>query len=569
LGLVVYSSTKEEEEDIMKRFGPLSVLLCGVVAIASCSSSDEPTNTGSAKQAIDIQLLTLSDWHGQMDAISAKDADGNDKKYGGIGLLSTYFQRDRANVKNTLTLTSGDVVGATPAISSEFEDKPAIEGMNFLKLDYDTFGNHDFDGKIPRLKSQIEMAKYTYISSNMENVNNELGSTVQNPYVIKEIEGHKIALLGITNNDAPSLAFAGSFGSITISEPVGTTNKLAKEAREKGAEVVIVLAHMGATGKDGSGNPTGPLLDYAKSVKGVDVILGDHTDTVVNTKINDVVVLENQSKGRTYGRILVSLTADGKVSAIKPEVVDPVETADLQPDPAAATLIAPYSEELSKRFDAKIGTISEKFERGGMPAVERVKEVPIGDLIADAMRDYYKTQIAVTNGGGIRAPLPSSHEPKDLTLRRDKEGYAAGPPYDIVIGDIYTVLPFGNTCVVREITGKALWEALEYSVFKFPDAEGRFLQVSGFKFVFKESSAPGARVVSVTMDDGTPIPKDETVYTLVTNDFVNSGGDGYVAFTETTPTLGRDVMANVVIEYVKKIKDLTPPATLDRIVQEP
>lgn len=92
---------------------------------------------------------------------------------------------------------------------------------------------------------------------------------------------------------------------------------------------------------------------------------------------------------------------------------------------------------------------------GGTPAVERVGEVAVG-VVTDALRATYNTQIALTNGGGLRSSLPSSYAPADTSLRRPTPGYAAGPPYDLVLGDAYTLLPFGNAALTRTVTGAQL-----------------------------------------------------------------------------------------------------------------
>jgi len=200
------------------------------------------------------------------------------------------------------------------------------------------------------------------------------------------------------------------------------------------------------------------------------------------------------------------------------------------------------------------------FPRGGN--IERREEVAIGNLIADAIRLRYGTQLALTNGGGIRAPLPSSYLPADTTLRRTTPGYAPGPPFDLVVGDVFTVLPFGNSVVTRNVTGAQLWAALENGVSQINPAtclgtDGRFPQISGFKLTFKCSNPVGARVLSVAFMDGTPILADGTTYTFATNDFVNAGGDSYTMLADGQGVT-REVMADVVLEYIEGLGTITP-----------
>jgi 5'-nucleotidase len=225
------------------------------------------------------------------------------------------------------------------------------------------------------------------------------------------------------------------------------------------------------------------------------------------------------------------------------------------PDPAIVSMLAPYRTELAAALDGVIGVATDLFPRDGVN--ERLREAAIGNIVADSMRWRYGTQLAFTNGGGLRASLPSSYLPQNTGLRRNSPGYAAGPPYDLVIGDAFTVLPFGNIVVTREVSGALLWQALEHSVAEIPNASGRFAQISGFKFTYDAARPAGARVVSVTLDDGTPILPNSTTYTFATNDFTNAGGDGYTMFVGTHGVT-REVMADVLLAYIRDRGTVSP-----------
>jgi 5'-nucleotidase len=561
----------------------------------------------SEKPTAEIQILDISDWHGQVDPISETDAKGNPQIYAGLGALSTYFKKDRDKNPNTIVVTGGDAFGGTPALSNAFKDEPAVKALNLLSLTADTFGNHNFDNGTEPLKKLIDLATYKFVSTNLENVSAELGTKVVKGFHMVEIAKVKVAILGITNPDAPELLFPGRMGTLKVQDPAASTDAAARDARAAGAHVVIALVHMGATGKDAGGNPTGPLLDYAEKVKGkVDVVLGDHTDQIVNTTLGSTRVLENRSKGRTFARVKVKVEA-GSVKAVDAEIVDPILTEAINltacdggtacrcpatacpatytcssatsgfcvrdavvPDPAATALLKPYRDQLALEFDKKLGVVDSELVRNG--TLERTQETAIGDLIADALLDRYKVvgaQIAFTNGGGIRASLPSSYAPFDKTLRRTTAGYASGPPFDLVIGDVFTVLPFGNTCVVRKITGAKLWSVLERSVFASPSTYGGFLQIAGFKYEYSAGATAGTRVLKVTLDGGRDIPKtDSTEYTLVTNDFTSAGGDGYVELVQPTASPARDVMADVLRDYIQT-KTPIAAAAADRILRLP
>lgn len=366
--------------------------------------------------------------------------------------------------------------------------------------------------------------------------------------------------MGIINPEAPTLVFPGNFGNYTILDPVTAANAAGQLARRAGAQVLIAITHLGVTGFDpATGQPLGPVIDFANQVQGYDIIFGDHTDVRYSGMHNGALVIENRSKGVTYAR--VNVTVDGRtVTGKTMEFVTPTASA-VVPDQAIVDMLAPYRTQLAAAFDAKIGVGTALFPRGN--AFERSGESALGNLIADAMRLEYGTQLALTNGGGIRSSLPSSYVPLASGLSRTTA------PFDLVIGDIFTILPFGNSVVTRNVSGAQLWAALENGVSRvIPNAtntacvgtDGRFPQISGFKFTYNCSAPAGARVLSVSLSDGTPIPADGTLYSFATNDFVNLGGDSYTMLADGQGTT-RDVMANVFLEYIQAQGTVSP--TLD------
>lgn len=537
-------------------------------AVAAADGGGVGPDAGAAR-TVELQLLSISDWHAQLDSLVVSGAE-----IGGAGVLSAYFKQERAANPNTLVLTGGDAFGASPPLSAAFNEEPAVKALNLMGLVADTFGNHNFDIGITHLQSMINLATYKFVSSNLRNLAGNL-TGVAAPYLIHEVGGVKVGIIGITNPDAPSLLFPGRMGTLTIDPSPLAASTAAAAARAAGAHAIVVIAHLGITAVDGAGNPSGPLIEFAQGLAGVDVVLGDHTDFELVTNINGTLVVENKSKGRTYARVRMTVNTARGVTAKSAELVTPYKTrprpADggievlMVPDPAMETMLMPYRAQLNGRFDNVVGVATNVFPRAGN--IERLGEVAIGNLVADAMRTRYGTQLAFTNGGGLRAPLPSTYAPANIALRRTSVGYAAGPPYDLVLGDVYAVLPFGNTVVTRTVTGSQLWAALEHSVGALPASNGRFLQISGFKFTYRLASDGGLRVQSVALDNGTPIARDATTYTVALPDFTNAGGDGYTMLADGQGA-SRDVMAEVVHDYIRAQGTLTPAIT-GRIVAVP
>jgi 5'-nucleotidase len=523
----------------------------------------------ASQSTINIQILDISDWHGQLDPQNITGV-GN---VGGAAALSTYFQADRAANPNTLTLTAGDAVGATPPLSNYFNDEPAILAMNMMGIQVDTFGNHNFDGGVAHLQDLIDLADFQFVSANLQNRDANL--TGVKDFEIFDVAGVKIAVIGITNPEAPTLVFPGSFGTMVPTDPVKAALKARNAAKDAGAEIVVVICHLGVTSFE-NGAPVGPLIDFANAVNKnslkIDLIIGDHTDVQYSGVINGALVVENKSKGVTYAKINLAVNAAShKIVNQTATFVVPVTSA-VTPDPAIVAMLAPYRVQLAQIFDQPVAVATDLFPRGGTPSVERSGEAAIGDLVADSLRLKYGTQLALTNAGGIRQPLPSNYQPLNTSLRRTAAPYLIGPPYDIVIGDVFAVLPFGNTVVTRTVTGAQLWAALENGVSQISattcnGADGRFPQISGFKFTFKCSNPVGSRVLSVSLPDDTPIPADSTTYTFATNNFVNAGGDFYSVLNDGQG-ITRENMFDVTLEYIQGLGTITP--TVDgRITKVP
>ncbi|MFE2286188.1 bifunctional metallophosphatase/5'-nucleotidase [Streptomyces sp. NPDC059443] len=534
-------------------------LRAGLIALATVTAAVAGTGSAAAwspdwnpyrKDTVDIQVLNVSDFHGQLDPLNIRGVGD----VGGAAALSTYWQADRKANPDTLLLTAGDSVGASAPISGFFGDEPTVKFMNYAGFSANTFGNHNFDKGLAHLQSQIDAANFPYVSSNLTNLRRNLHDV--SPYVIKNVHGVKVAVIGVTNPEAPTMVAPGNFGTMKVTDPAQAAMRARAEAARAGARVFVAIGHLGIEGTDAQGKPTGPLTEFANKVHGFDLVLGDHTDVQYKSQINGALVLENLSKGATYAKTTLKYDRrrGGRVVAAESQFVVPL-AAKVTPDPRVVEMLKPYRDELAKRYDGKIGTATGLFDQSG--EVDRVRETALGDLTADALRTAYGTQIAFTNGGGIRTSLPSVYQPADKSLRRASTGYAAGPPYDLVAGDAYAVLPFGNQSLTRTVSGSQLWQVLEHSVSKAPESFGGFLQVSGFRFTYDSSKPVGSRVLSVTLDGGKPVAKDAATYTAATNNFTNAGGDAYTMLADGQGAT-RNLMAGDLLDHLTARKTVTP-----------
>ncbi len=537
----------------------LSVLLL----VAAVTATGVLTAT-AGREPVEIQFLTISDWHAQLDPLFVFP----DSNFGGAAALSAYWKLDRLANPNTLTLTAGDAYGASPPLSSFFDEEPAVLAMNLRGFDVDTFGNHNFDRGIEHLQQMIDLAAaapeggqpFVYVSANLKNL--EANLTGVQRFKIFDVGGVQVAVIGITNPEAPTLVFPGSFGTIEVTDPIPAANKARAAARRAGAKVFVAITHLGVTGFDpGTGAALGPLIDFANNVGGFDIIFGDHTNVEFSGIINNALVVENRSKGRTYAR--THLTVDpqnGRIISRSVEFVEPV-SGGVMPDMDIVTLLQPLRAQLDVLLSGVIGESTVFIPRADScgQSSGRTCESLVGDVTTDAMRTTYGTDFAITNAGGLRADLTCP----EVDSSTDFCPSFTPPPFPITDGQVLTLLPFGNFVVTLQLDGAELKTMLERGVSSVETGSGRFAQVSGLCFSYDIDAAVGSRVTGAVRQaaDGscTGAVVDLTAassYTLAENDFMASGGDGYPNFTSRA--VSRDVMDKVVADYIAANTPITP-----------
>jgi 2',3'-cyclic-nucleotide 2'-phosphodiesterase (5'-nucleotidase family) len=504
------------------------VLIALVVPAAAVAAPAVPGRT------VDLQILNISDWHGQVVP------NGTNPATGGAAYLKPYFDSARAEVPNTLTLTAGDDVGATPPISNYFDDVPAILAERMMGIQVGTFGNHNFDYGLERLQDQIDLAGSTdpadpgtpfrYVVANLSNRDANISGV--RDYAIFSYKGVKVAVIGTINEEAPTLNFPGSFGTMEPTAAAAAAMRAQAAARAEGANVFIALTHKGIENID-NGVASGPLVDFAEAVSGFAVIFGDHTDIRYSGTVNGQLVVENRSKGVTFSKTLLTVQrGTGQVVNTTHAFVDPITTG-VTPDQAILDMLAPYQAELAPIFLADVAESGVAIPRADSCGTGngRTCESKIGNLITDAIRDTYDTDFAIMNSGGIRADLtcPATDNPNDFC-----PAYASPPPpYTITRGKVNEVLPFGNISTVIDMTGPQLKSWLEHGVSRMPALDGRFAQVSGLCLTYNIEATPGSRLTGVVRQaadgscTGAAVDLTAGSFTVGTNEFVAAGGDAY------------------------------------------
>lgn len=496
-----------------------------------------------------VQILQLSDFHGQLEPNSSF----------GAALLAANFKADRAAVAGTFTVSSGDNIGAAPPISSQFAEVPTIEGMNLMGFDVSGFGNHEHDRNLAHLRQMIRKSDFTWVASNYSTLKGlDAGDGKRaKTYTVIERDGVKVGFIGINTSQTVEqvmpgnldFTYAGKKGTVAITDDAPGIDRAVSAAKAAGAHVVVALIHEGwNTNQDGKA--VGPLIDYAKSLKGVDVVLGAHSHQTYSSVHNGKLTAMVRNAGAQYNRIQVCVnTETGKVVGSSNELITTANASVKTPDATTAAMVTRFKSSLNAKMDVKVGQVQVSTPIAGTPPVQRSGEHVFGNWSADVVRAKYGTDFALMNGGGIRSTFPATtYVPGDKTIKRPTAGNAEGP-WDVLLGDVYTIHPFGNVFSTIEVTGTQIWAAMENGVSRYP-TDGRWPHVSGMKFTVDVSKPVGSRIVSLVDLKGNPIPKDGTKFTLALTDFVAKGGDGYNMFDISKLNV-RDLDAEVLVEALK------------------
>lgn len=499
---------------------------------------------------------------GRIVILHTNDVHGAIGGYAKVAALKQSFQDAGAY---TLLLDAGDYIQGDPTVSVS-QGKTAVELMNLAGYDAATIGNHEFDYGYPNFKEITKDAKFPVVSANVL-----YNGKAENPHTVFTAPGgEKIGVFGLTTPESGTKAHPAKIQGVTF--PAGKDMFAIAEAEVKaledeGCDYIVCLSHLGID-DESAGNRSTDLLE---AVKGIDVLIDGHShstiDEVAAAAGETVETLPEQGTVITGETSTIAVGAGETLVTSTGTKLENVGAVMLSEDGCSArnipveaiTLdgvkeIADRAAAIQKQIDDDYGATFAKTEvllNGERDPGNRTEETNLGDLITDALvwgaaKNGETVDAAVTNGGGIRAPI----EAGDITKK-----------------DVNTVLPFGNTLSIVKVTGAELLEALEASTYCTPTAIGGFPQVSGIEFTvdtgkeFAEGGLyPGSTYhkpasinrVSITSVGGKAFDEKAT-YSIATNDFMAAGGDTYYAFAsaKTNYDLGLP-MDEVLMDYIKE-----------------
>ncbi|HEX2995261.1 MAG TPA: bifunctional metallophosphatase/5'-nucleotidase, partial [Anaerolineales bacterium] len=482
-----------------------------VVVLALVSSSFIVPASAKPSGTVDVQILAINDFHGNLLPPGGSSGRVGTVDAGGVEYLATHIQNLRALNHNTVVVSAGDLIGASPLLSALFHDEPTIEAFNKIGLDFNAVGNHEFDEGVDELLrmqrggchpvdgcqdgDRFKGADFRFLAANV--VWKKNNKPIFPAYKVKEFKGVKVAFIGMTLEGTPSIVTPSGISKVKFLDEAETVNALVPKLKRQGIETIVVLIHEGGV-QNPSSSPyngcvgiSGPIVDIVNNLNDeVDVVISGHTHQPYNCVIDGKIVTSAFSFGRLVTK--VDLTIDRRSHDVVTMTADNrIVTRDVPKDSRLTALIDKYNAIAAPISNRVIGTITTDITR----AANAAGESALGDVIADGQLDATndpglgEAVVAFMNPGGIRA---------DLTYASSPAGEGDG---NVTYGEMFTVQPFGNNLVTITLTGEQIDTLLEQQFVGCGQTSGdRILQVSaGFTYSWSLSAPACDKVDPATI----------------------------------------------------------------------
>lgn len=554
----------------------------------------------------DVHVLGFNDFHGNLEPATLNIYG---QFAGGAAWLSRAIKdRQALYGERVATVMAGDNIGASPLVNGLFFEEPATIVTNLMGVDYGSVGNHEFDkGAAELLRIQdggcrpegctgapyalagggssdvYPGADFQYLAANV--IVEATGEPLLPAYGTKAVPNSSggtttVGFIGAVLEETPTIVTPSGVAGLDFIDEADAANAAVDDLRAAGAETIVLVIHQGGFQQGGSalngcnGNLAGtPILDIASRLDpAIDVIVSGHTHSEYRCTLTTGGTTRLITSASSFGRILTDITltiddATGQLTVASAENVIVRNSTNtpgagitpdlaLPKDPEVAAVVAQYVAAAAPLANEVIGSITADITR----AADAQGESALGDVIADvqlaatAPADKGGAVIAFMNPGGIRA---------DLVYAASAGGEAPG---QITYGEAFTVQPFGNSLVVKTLTGAQIRSLLEQ---QFVGCGGqttqRILQISaGFSYEQDASAATCAAKVGAITLDGNPIDPGAS-YRVTMNSFLATGGDGFTVFNAGTDPLGGELDTDALRAYFATASPVAP-GPQDRIL---
>ena len=545
----------------------VAVSLAAVLLFPGCSDGEPAVQD---TEDVHLRILAINDFHGHIDTSS--------DSFGGVGradYLAANIGAARAEVENSVFVSAGDLIGASPLISALFHDEPTIEAMTLMGLDINAAGNHEFDeGPAELLRMQrggphpvdgdlddspFGGADFQFLAANV--VDDATGTPILPTHAVRDYQGIRVAFIGMTLEGTPDIVARTGVAGLTFLDEAETVNELVPKLREDGIEAIVVLLHEGGFSDGGQNDRgsglSGPVAEIARRLdRAVDLMIAGHTNDEFACEVDGKWVTMADNRGRLFTVIDATLDRQSGDLTVRSVENRPNLQEGVSPVPAITELIDRYDTLSATRANALVGSVTADIDRQSNGAGESA----LGDVIADA---HLEATRGPASGGAVVAFMNSGG------IRDDLRFAASGDEADgeVTYGEAFSVHPFGNSLVTMTLTGAQIDALLEQQFGGADPDRANVLQVSrGFSYTWDASQPAGSRVNIATISiDGVAVDPTAT-YRVTVNSFLADGGSGFSVLTEGTERTGGMIDLDTLIAHFDGAGKVAP-GTGDRITR--
>lgn len=435
----------------------------------------------------EITILTINDYHG-----SLAPAGSN---VGAAKLVDAIKTEKAKNPEGTIIVSAGDNYQGS-AMSNMLHGEPVSEVLKEMGLELSAVGNHEFDWGIDKITKWAEDGELTFVVTNIYDIRTNEPVDWAEPFVIIEKMGIKVGFIGLATPETAYKTLKANVVNYEFRDPMEVITEWVPKVKDAGADIIIALTHLGSF-QDKEGNITGEAAALSE-VDGVDAVISGHTHQRVSGLVNGKPLVQAYKNGRSIGKITFVFDENNKLVSAEPFLDNIYKRPDtLKDDANTLAIYMKYEEELGPVLGKVLGktTVDLDHDRYAGPSL-------LGEWACDIMRDKAGVQIAMTNGGGLRTDIPAG---------------------EITAGKLYEVMPFDNTLYTMKLSGADVKSNIEHGIM---NEDIGWIQISGVKVTYNPDAEAGNRITSMVLEDGTVVEMDK-YYTVVTNDFMFTGGDKY------------------------------------------
>ena len=429
-----------------------------------------------------LRVISTNDFHGAL--VPGPDAQGVVR--GGAAYVARAIQNARDECTGecvSILVDAGDLFQGT-AVSNLTYGRPVVDYYNKMGYDLVVVGNHEFDWGVDTLRARMRQSKFPYLGVNVRYSDGRDVPWIPNDTIIHRGKW-KIGVIGFASVITPSTTKSTNVTGLRFDAVAPIIDSVARVMRAKGADVIIAVEHDGGfCDRTGTTGCSGEIFRMVPAItEKIDLVVSGHSHSLVNTVVNGIPIVQARSSGRALAVVDIPLPRTGEVVAVVRELA----VDSLRPVPAIDSLVARAVAVIGPKLNEKITTLPADLPRAG-------SQYPLGNIIADAFRWAGKTDFAIENTAGIRAPL------------------RAGP---VTFAELFEVQPFGNYLIKVRMRGAQFRDYLE----KILGQNSPGVHVAGFTVTYDPKAETGSRVKSIHLPEGRTL-SDAAFYTVVINDYM-------------------------------------------------